>query len=71
MRMYALRDANTGLYHRPVYDGRPEFTVKPYEITTDRNRLEDRARRLSKDWKLYGYKQKPVLKVEAFEVTSP
>ncbi len=71
MRMYALRDANTGLYHRPVYDGRPEFTTRPYVITTDRKWLEYQARRLGKEWKRYGYKQKPVLKVEAFEVTSP
>lgn len=68
MKMYALRDTTTGLYHRTPYEGRAAFTARPAELLTDKAHLEKRAKRLAANWIRYGYAAKPRLAVVEFEV---
>lgn len=71
MKMYCLFDTVRQKYFRLLFDGRDPFTVKPYELLVDRDKLEDRAKTYSKkaDWELYGYKGPvPKLVVKTFNV---
>lgn len=71
MKMYALFDTVRNKYFRMVYDGRESFTVKPYEMTCDKGRLEDHAKRYMKksNWKMYNMQgEVPKLVVRVFEV---
>lgn len=58
MKMYAAFDTDRQKYFRLVYDGRDSFTVKPAQLSNDKERVEAIAKDYSKasTWKRYGLK---------------
>lgn len=69
--MYAAFDTDRQKYFRLVYDGRDSFTVKPAQLSSDKERVEGIVKDYSKasTWKRYGLKgDVPHLVIKTFLV---